>query len=316
MCRNEGHNLTINYSNSSLVASASVILDGMDSRDINCSYGGLLPKNVTRSAQYDVTGTAQFSNLYVQNGLGITFRIKFMVCNMTGGNYSVLKSHWSLPAPSESLLSVPFRVMPGYPATLVFVNGPSLEHAGSIASIQPTIQVLDRGNNPAGPALIDGTVISVQLFQNSTDQTAKLLDGTKTMSNLNSFGLVQYTNLKIMEPGGDFRFRFSMSEQCCNLSATTSSWVFNVTGGYASWISEFRGASQAISTLPFQVQPIVRVMDSGGRSVSGQFDLSVSAELNLRDDVLNAILSSPSTVQNLSRFATGYITSIVLNCLK
>ena len=307
----------INYSNSSLFVAASLFLNGTEffPLNLNCSNRGLFSslQNETGSliAPFGAFGASIFTNLRIQNMLGTTLVIKFNVCRFSENSTSNVNSRsvLDLPIPSGSLVSVPFTVVSGYPAQLAILQAPSQEMADSVLAMQPAIKVLDFGNNPARK---DSIVVTAQLFQGSDYQTSQastmLLGSTQILYSSNPYeplGVVQFTNLRVREPGQYF-FKFSSTNLCCNFSITISSKKFNVTTGPFTLLREVTGPYEAESYLPFSVQPIVNVMDAGGRLVTSQFDVFVSVDLNLEDSVLEAILSGQPKWLNLSAMGNTF----------
>uniref|UniRef100_A0A7S0MFQ1 Uncharacterized protein n=1 Tax=Cryptomonas curvata TaxID=233186 RepID=A0A7S0MFQ1_9CRYP len=299
---------SINYSNTSISIRSFLVLNESRMFGPNCSDHDFFAKNLTGNpvSFFSSSGTAKFTDMKLHHGYNSTYVIKFSACISDHESYDETSSvngstkSFNLPVPLRTLTSQPFKIVSGYPAFISFISGPTVEKAGSVFLVQPSVQLLDYGKNPAKQ---DGIIVTANLLQQDNLIPAAYisvpLSGQNHMKTTIQGGNVYFTDLKVAEPGNDYIFNFTLQDKCCNLSVSTLSHPFNVTAGSASLLFEIRRPEGAVASLPFQLQPTVNVMDMGGRLVKDGEDRLVTAVLNVQDGSLDDIFSQSPAWVNL-----------------
>ncbi|MFA5775886.1 MAG: hypothetical protein WC864_10995, partial [Ilumatobacteraceae bacterium] len=203
----------------------------------------------------------------------------------SGGSLSKRKtSLWlgALATMVAALVVIPVTPVRAAAATHLFVlTQPSGAVNDAAFSQQPVIQ------------LLDGTE-AVDTGDSTTTVTAAILTGTGTLSGTTtvtaSSGVATFTNLKIVGTAGNFTLRFTSTP---SLTQTDSS-SFALTFGAATASAITTQPSGAVNGVDFTGQPVVRIVDSGGNTVT-----------NSSVDVVATVASGTATLSGTTTVAAS-----------
>ncbi len=194
--------------------------------------GGTVSGSVTAVA---VNGVATFSGLVLEDA-GVGYVLRF-----SDGALSTVDS-------------VPFNVTVGAPFKLAIQTQPGGATGGSPFAVQPVVAVQDDDHNLITS---DTSNVTVSLFSGSGT-----LSGTTTVSAVG--GIATFTNLRIDNAGGGYVLRFTDGA----LQVVDSDPFTVGVGGPVGLAVQTEPASAA-DDLPFATQPVIRIRDAGGNTVSG-----------------------------------------------
>ena len=148
--------------------------------------------------------------------------------------------------------------------------------------VQPIVTVQDRGGNVVYSDSL--TVVIASL----SGPTIFNMGSNLQISTMN--GYAQYTNLGIYAPGNGFILTFSS-----RFYTQAMTLPFNVSG-LGSILKIVEQPSASFSGIPFTVQPIIEIVDDGGRLVDSDSHTIVTASLWGSSNFMNATLSGKSLV--------------------
>lgn len=233
----------------------------------------------TATATTNASGVASFT------GLGITGTI---------GSYSLSFSSSGLTGVSSNTITLSHGA-----ATQVVLTTPpsSTAQSGAPFSTQPTAQLRDAaGNN----VLTSG--ITVTASKLTGDAGATVQNPTATT---NASGAATFSGLGITGLAGPYTIRFTGT----GVSGTADASV-NLTAGAAAQLSITTQPGNARRNVPFEIQPVIQLRDSGGNPVSQPL-VFVTAQVQSGSGSLGGFTSvatngsGVASFSNLSLSATG-----------
>ena len=180
--------------------------------------------------------------------------------------------------------SLSFSVYCGPPYKLSISRLPFGIKYAALFSVQPIITMQDRGGN-----LVHDNQPSLAVAASLVGPG--FLEAKSTIHSLIQGGYAIFTNLAISTPGNGFRMTFSASSY---LSATTDS--FNVSGP-GTMLKMAVQPFGSVAAFPLLEQPIVYIVDEGGRLVNSDCLTNVTASIMDSSNPLMAIILGDNIVR-------------------
>jgi hypothetical protein len=222
-----------------------------------------------------VNGVATFTNL---------------VLSGVNGNYTLAFTPTSLTAATSSSFALSF----GNASKAMITTEPSGAAAGAAFTIQPVVRITDASGNTV-------TNSSVNVVASIASGTGTL-SGTTTVAAVN--GVATFTNLVLSGATGNYTLAFTPISLT---AASSNSFVLSV--GDASKVMITTQPAGAFNGIEFSTQPIVKITDAGGNTISSS-TASVVATIASGSGTLNgttavAAVNGIATFTNLKITGTG-----------
>ncbi|HEX9893216.1 MAG TPA: Ig-like domain-containing protein [Gemmatimonadales bacterium] len=233
--------------------------------------GGTLAGTLTVAT--DAGGAARFTNLRISGG---------------AGEYQLQFTAPALPAVTSSTITV-------MPSALEITTQPSASaSSGTPLTQQPAVRLVDAGGDPVAQS---GVVITVAL-----SGSGGTLSGATSATTTGS-GVATFSGLTITGTPGTYRLVFSSN----GLASVTSSPIELGAGAAAELRIAVEPSSQAVSGLPFLIQPQVQLVDQNGTPVSTS-GVTITASLASGSGTLGGTLTAPTNASGRAEFSDLRIT--------
>jgi hypothetical protein len=202
--------------------------------------------------------------------------VKSIFTDLAIGPAGFWKLLFSTPGLADAF-SNPFEISPGFPTALRVIVQPGGAYGGSKFDTQPTIVVLDSGNNVANTTGADLSIVPY-LFQQRHGDSNSNQDSNLYLRNGSAAavqdGLAVFSFLSVDVVGFNYFFLFVM-KKVDGQNVTVTSSTFDVLPGAPVAFKINVQPTDCRPGVPFLQQPKLLAVDSGGNAANSTISVQV-----------------------------------------
>jgi hypothetical protein len=222
---------------------------------------------------------------------------KYLSIDKAGAGYTLTASSGNL----ISAPSAPFTILPGKPAKLAFTGQPSETTAGM--PLNPELTVQDNSGNAVSDFNGSVTISAMGYYDDYSNQYQPTvqkypvpLAGTTTVSLVN--GIAHFSDVSIKIKVAQ---RYTLTAASDSLESATSAY-FTIVAGTPVKVEFTLEPSGAKAGTPFEIQPVLAVVDQYGNVVNSARD-SITMSITPGSGTAQAVLAGTATL--ISQDANG-----------